>query len=79
MRYEDEWWDWPPRRHRFRARVRTRFDVYQPTSGWNSPLAKKAIDIYWRITLGAIKVLLAALLTVVALGSFWLLWIIVTL
>jgi hypothetical protein len=76
MRYEE--WDWPPRRHRFRARFRTRFDVYQP-SGWNAPLVKKAISIYWRITIGAIKVLLATLLTVVALGSFWLLWIIITL
>jgi hypothetical protein len=78
MSYRHEW-DWPPKRHRFRARFRTRFDVYQPTSGWNSPLAKKAIHIYWRITIGAIKVLLATLLTVVAVGAFWLLWTIITL
>jgi hypothetical protein len=77
MRYEEEW-DWPPRRRRFRARVRTSFDIYQP-SGWNSPLVKKAIDIYWRITIGIIKVMLAIVLTVVALGSFWLLWTLVTL
>jgi hypothetical protein len=72
MRYEE--WDWPPRRHRFRAR----FDVYQP-SGWNSALAKKVIDIYWRVTIGTIKALLAMVLSVVAIGAFWLLWIIVTL
>jgi hypothetical protein len=73
MRYEE--WDWPPRRHRFR----TRFDdVYQP-SGWNSAIAKKAVSIYWRVTIGIIKALLAIVLSVVAIGAFWLLWIIVTL
>ena len=70
-------WDWPPRRHRFRARVRTRFDVYQP-SGWHSPLAKKAVDIYWRGTIGIIKALLAIALAIVAIGAFWLLWVIIT-
>jgi len=71
-------WDWPPKRHRFRARFRTRFDVYQP-SGWNSPLAKKAVSIYWRVTIDIIKAMLAIVLSVVAIGAFWLLWIIVTL
>ena len=69
-----EEWDWPPKRHRFR-RFRTRFDVYQPT-GWNSPGAKKAIHIYWRVTIGVIKMLLAVMLSIVAISAFWLLWII---
>jgi hypothetical protein len=68
-------WDWPPRRRRFR----TRFDVYQPTSGWNAPFAKRAIHIYWRVTIGIIKAILAIVLSIVAIGAFWLLWIIVTL
>jgi hypothetical protein len=67
-------WDWPPRRHRFR----TRFDVYQP-SGWNSPGVRKAIDIYWRVTIGIIKALLAIVLSVIAMSAFWLLWVIITL
>ena len=73
-----EEWDWPPKWHRFRASFRTRFDVYQPT-GWNSPLAKKAVRIYWRATIGVIKMLLAVMLSIVAISAFWLLWIIVTL
>jgi hypothetical protein len=73
-------WDWPPRRRRFRARFRTRFDVYQPsTSGWNAPLVKKAVSIYWRVTIGMIKALLAIVLAVIAVGAFFLLWVIITL
>jgi hypothetical protein len=71
MSYQE--WDWPPRRHRFRARFQ-----YQP-SGWNSPGVKKAISVYWRVTIGIIKVLLAVALSIVAIGAFWLLWVIVTL
>jgi hypothetical protein len=68
-----EEWDWPPKR-----RFRTRFDVYRPT-GWNSPGAKRAVRIYWRVTIGVIKMLLAVMLSIVAISAFWLLWIIVTL
>jgi hypothetical protein len=71
-------WDWPPRRRRFLAGFRTRFDVYQP-SGWSSPAAKFAVSIYWRITVGIMKTLLATALTIVAIGAFWLFWVIVRL
>jgi hypothetical protein len=49
-----EEWDWPPTRRRRYYRT---FDVYQP-SGWNSPGVKKAIHIYWRVTITIIKMLL---------------------
>jgi hypothetical protein len=74
MRYQE--WDWPPT-HRRRRYYRT-VDVYQP-SGWNSPGAKKAVDIYWRVTWTAIKMLIAIPLTIIAIGSVWLLAVIVSL
>jgi hypothetical protein len=71
-----EEWDWPPIRGRYRAY--SRFDVHQP-SGWSSPGAKRAVQIYWRVTITIIKVLFAILLSIVAAGAFWLLWTIITL
>jgi hypothetical protein len=71
-----EEWDWPPIRGRYRAN--SRFDVYQP-SGWNSPGAKKAVSIYWRVMITIIKVLLAIPLSIVVIGGLWLLWTIITL
>jgi hypothetical protein len=71
-----EEWDWPPRRGRYR--YRTVFDVYQP-SGWNSPIARKAVRIYWGVTITIVKMLLAIPLSMIAIGAFWLLWVIITL
>jgi hypothetical protein len=74
-----EEWDWPPTRGRYRwPPTRSRFDVYRP-SGWNSPGAKKAGRIYWQVTITIIKMLLAIPLSIVAIGAFWLFWIIITL
>jgi hypothetical protein len=61
---------------RGRGRYRT-VDVYQP-SGWNSPGAKKAVRIYWQVTITIIKMLLAIPLSIIAIGAFWLLWTIIT-
>jgi hypothetical protein len=69
-----EWWDWPPTR---RWRYYRTVDVYRP-SGWRSPAAKKAVRIYWRVMITIIKMLLAVPLSIVAIGAFWLLWIIIT-
>ena len=69
-----EEWDWPPTQRRYR----TRFDVYQP-SGWNSPGVKKAVHIYWQAMITIIKVLFAIPLSIMVIGGFWLLWIIITL
>jgi len=71
MRYEE--WDWPPTRGRRYYRT---IDVYQP-SGWNSPRAKKIVDVYWQVTITTIKMLLAIPLSVMLFGSLWLLWILV--
>jgi hypothetical protein len=68
-------WDWPPTRHRRYYRT---FDIHQP-SGWNSPLTKKVIDIYWRVTITIIKMLIAIPLSIMAIGSIWLLWVLLTL
>lgn len=70
-----EEWDWPPTRRRRYYRT---VDVYQP-SGWNSPGVKKAIDIYWRVTITIIKVLLATYLSIMAFGASWLFWTVITL
>jgi hypothetical protein len=74
-----EEWDWPPARRRYRwGRYPTRFDVYEP-SGWNSPSVKTAINIYWRVTITIIKMLIAIPLSIMVIGAFWLLWTIITL
>jgi hypothetical protein len=69
-------WDWPPKR-RWR-RYHSRLDIYQP-SGWNSPVTKKVINVYWRVMITGIKMLIAVPLTIAAIGAFWLLWTIITL
>jgi hypothetical protein len=72
-----EEWDWPPPRDRYRRHYQT-LDVYQPT-GWNSPGAKRVAHIYWRVMITIVKMLLAIPLTLMLLGSVWLLWFLVTL
>lgn len=64
-----EEWDWPPRR-RWRH-YPSRFDIYQP-SGWNSPVRKKIIDIYWRVMITIIKAMFITALAVLAFGGSWL-------
>jgi hypothetical protein len=71
MRREE--WDWPPTRGRYRT-----VDVYQP-GGWNSSGAKKAVRIYWQVTITIIKILIAIPLSIMVIGGLWLLWIIITL
>jgi hypothetical protein len=73
MRYAE--WDWPPTRRRRYYRT---VDIYQP-SGWNSPITKKIVRIYWQVTITLIKMLLAIPLSIMAIGAFWLLWTIITL
>jgi hypothetical protein len=70
-----EEWDWPPTRRRRYYRT---IDVYQP-SGWNSPVAKKAVRIYWRVTITLIKMLISIPLAMMGIGAFWLLWVIINL
>jgi hypothetical protein len=69
-------WDWPPPRRGQRF-YRT-IDYYQP-SGWNSPGVRKAVRIYLRVTVFVIKMLLAILLAILAIGAFWLLGVIISL
>jgi hypothetical protein len=69
-----EEWDWPPTRRRKYYRT---FDIYQP-GGWNSPGVKKAINIYWRVTITIIKALIAIPLSIMVIGGLWLLWTIIT-
>jgi hypothetical protein len=69
-----EEWDWPPtRRRRFYRTI----DVYQP-SGWSSPGAKKAVNIYWKTMVIIVKMLISIPLSIIAIGAFWLLWVIIT-
>jgi hypothetical protein len=69
-------WDWPPQRRDGKFRHTIEHDA---SSGWASPRAKKAVDIYWRIMITTIKVLIAVPLTILLIGSLWLLWTILTL
>jgi hypothetical protein len=65
-------WDFPPpRRRRFYRTV-----DYQP-SRWSSPGARKIVRVYWRVTLFIIKMLVSIPLSMIAIGAFWLLWVIV--
>jgi hypothetical protein len=81
-----EEWDWPPTRHRRyppalyklrRTSYRT-VDVYQP-SNRDSSVTKKIADIYWRVMITSIKVLLTIALTIMAFGASWLFWTVITL
>jgi hypothetical protein len=74
MRYEE--WDWPPTRGRRYYRT---VDVYQPSGGWNSPRVRKAVDIYWQVTVFIVKALIAIPLTIMLIGSIGLLWVLITL
>ena len=70
-----EEWDWPPtRRRRFYRTI----DVYQP-SGWNSPVARKTVRVYWRTMVTIVKMLISVPLAMMAVGSIWFLWILVML
>jgi hypothetical protein len=70
-----------------RPRRRKYYDIYQPGSwdpvdqpnGWNSPITKRVADIYWRITIAIIKVLLIGYLTIVAFAAAWLFCTVITL
>jgi hypothetical protein len=74
-----EEWDWPAERPPTRQRRRYYHRVeYQP-SGWSSPITRKIVDVYWRATVGVIKALLAAALTLMLVGSIWLIWVLITL
>jgi hypothetical protein len=78
---EHEWDDFLGVRVRVSRRPRQRFYRtidHQPT-GWGSPGVKMAARIYWRVTITIIKVLIAVPLSIVAIGSFWLLWVLITL
>jgi hypothetical protein len=75
MRYEE--WDWPERpATRQRRRYYRAAYVYQP-SGWNSPIVRKVVNVYWAVTIAAIKMLISIPLAIMAIGAFYLLWIIV--
>jgi hypothetical protein len=70
-----EEWDWPPtRRRRFYRTI----DYYQP-DGWSSPGVRKAVRIYWKTTIFLIKMLIAIPLSILAIGAFWMLGVIITL
>jgi hypothetical protein len=78
-------WDWPPVQPRNFSMLRPRrrryyqtVEAYQP-SGWNSPVTKKIIDIYWRVTITIIKMLIAIPLSIMTIGGIWLLWVLFTL
>jgi hypothetical protein len=91
MTHASQEWDFPPTRRwrHYRPRRRKYYDIYQPgswdpvpniqPSGWNSPIAKKIIDIYWRTTIAIIKVLLGIALFVMSFCASWLIVTVLTL
>ena len=72
-----EEWDWPPTRRHYRT-GRSQFDVFEP-SGWNSPVTKKAIHVYWVTMITIVKMAIAIPLTGMVIGAFWLIWVLLTL
>jgi hypothetical protein len=75
MRHEWHEWDWPAERPPTHQR-RKYYVEYQP-SGWSSPRVRKAVDIYWRTIIGLVKAVIAVPLALIAIGAFYLLWIII--
>jgi hypothetical protein len=63
-----------PRSRRFYRTI----DYHRP-SGWNSPIVKKIIRIYCRVTFEIIKALISIPLAMMVIGSIWMLWTIVML
>ena len=59
-------WDWPPPRRRKFYRTIT---VYQPSHVYQ--------PLFWRVMITIIKALLAIPLSILAIGSFWLIWILI--
>jgi hypothetical protein len=74
-----EEWDWPVERPPTRRRQRYYQTINVPSGGWSSPGVRKAVDIYWQVTITVIKMLLAIPLAIMAIGAFWLLAVIVSL
>jgi hypothetical protein len=74
MRYEE--WDFPERPP---TRRRRKYYVeYQP-SGWSSPIVRKVVNVYWAVTITAVKMLVAVPLSIMLIGSIWLIWVLITL
>lgn len=69
-------WDWPERRPTRQRRRYYRTIDHQP-GGWNSPIVRKVVDIYWHVTITAIKMLIAVPLSIALIASIWLLIIII--
>src|ERR1700730_12833800 len=74
MRREE--WDWPPSRGRYRTLDNS---VHFTSHGWDWPIRKKIINIWWRVMMISIKVLLTIALTIMAFGASWLFWTVITL
>jgi hypothetical protein len=61
-----------------KPRVRGRNFDHGAPSGWASPRVRKAVAIYCWIVITIIKVMIAIPLTIMTLGSFWLIWAMLT-
>jgi hypothetical protein len=48
--------------------------VYPPR-GWNSPIVRKIVNVYWAVTITALKMVIAVPLAVALVGSIGLLWV----
>jgi hypothetical protein len=79
-----EEWDWPPTRRRRYYRI---VDINPPISsydavnscGWNSPVTKKVVSVYWLTMITCLKVILISALTIMAFGASWLICTVLTL
>jgi hypothetical protein len=74
----EEWDDFSGVRVRVRSHPHRR-QTFEHQRGWNSPGVRKAVRIYFRVTLFIIKALISIPLAIAAIGAFWLLWVIITL
>jgi hypothetical protein len=72
-----EEWDWPPRRRRGYFRAYRTFDVAKPY-GTNS-LGQKIARVYIRVMWTIFKIAVAIPVTILTVGSIWLLGFLLTL
>jgi hypothetical protein len=79
MKRREEWDDFLGVRVRVSRRPRSRRFYQRPPSGWNSPGVRKAVRIYFRTTLFIVKMLVSIPLSILAVGAFWMLGVIIML
>ena len=66
-------WDWPPERRRHaRRRYQTTMDAFPRRTGWAHPIVTRIVDVYFRIVVTFVKMMLGAIGGAIVVGCVWL-------